>query len=55
MLGQDSWDRETAKYSRDRTIREDSQDGTGRTRKRGQDAQNLIEGQDSLIRTTEMG
>jgi hypothetical protein len=37
MLGQDSWDRTAG----------ECQDGTGRTRKRAEDSQNMTEGQGS--------
>ncbi len=39
--------------SQDRTARE-CWDGIGRTRKRGQDGQNMTEGQGNWARTTEM-
>ncbi len=48
--GLDCWNRtartgKPGQESQDRTAREDSLDGTGRTRQRGQDGQNMTEGQ----------
>jgi hypothetical protein len=48
------WRRTAGKESRDRTAGEDSWDGTGRTRKRGQDGQNMTDEQGSWARTTEI-
>jgi hypothetical protein len=41
--------------SLDRTAKEDSQESMGRTRKRGQNGQKMVERQGSWHRTTEMG
>jgi hypothetical protein len=58
--GQEYWGRtagieKPGQDSRDRIAGEDSRDGTDRTRKRGQDAQNMIEEQGSWDRTIEAG
>jgi hypothetical protein len=59
MPGQDSWDRkawarQSGQDSQDRTAGE-CPVSTGSTRKRGQDGQNMTEGQGSWDRTTEIG
>jgi hypothetical protein len=59
MLGQDSWARTagTRQPGQDRLDRKAGEcwDGTGRTRKRGKDGQNMTEGQGSGDRATVAG
>ncbi len=52
-LGRKAWAGQPGQDSQDRTARE-CPDGTGRKRKRGQNGQNITEGQISWDKTTEM-